>query len=323
LECDPQDYSFVTQSVVFFGNSQSVFSSRHFQALLNTACELVGVIDVPPSKRTSTNPSRTDLASFVAVARQRQVPVFEPASPNLPEFVKAISGLCPDLFLAVGYTNLLKEQVLLVPRLLAANFHASLLPAYRGKHPVFWALRHGERWAGLTVHMMDLGLDTGDILYQVRVRTRQRDSVATLYERIIERSVKLVGRLIEDAEAGKLQPRPQLERGASYYSSVSEDDFRLDWSQDAEQLRRWIQISPGQCFADVGGHRLFFLDAAVLKGAGDVPPGVLVQIGRSSCTIAAGAAALRLCRVRLSQREEESLPRLCRKLSLEPGTSLA
>jgi methionyl-tRNA formyltransferase len=312
----------VTLRVLFFGNSQSVFSNRHFQALLETSSKLVGVVDVPPSKRTSTNPSQIDLASFVAVARQRQVPIFEPASPNLPEFVQAISALSPDLFLAVGYTNLLKEQVLSVPRLLAANFHASLLPAYRGKHPVFWALRHGERWAGLTVHMMDLGLDTGDILYQVRVRTRQRDSVATLYERIMERSVKLVRRLIEDAETGQLQPRPQLELGASYYSSVSEDDFRLDWSRDAEQLRRWIQTSPGQCFSDVGGHRLFFLDAAVVERTGDAPPGVLVQIGRTSCTVAAGVGALRLRRGRLSQQEEESLPRLCRDLGLKPGASL-
>lgn len=309
--------------VVFFGNSQSVFSNRHFQALLETPCELVGLVDAPLSKRTSTNPTQTDLPNFVEVARQGGTPVFEPDSPNLPEFVEATRGLSPDLFLAAGYTNLLKAQILAVPRLLAANFHASLLPAYRGKHPVFWALRHAERWAGLTVHVMDLGLDTGHILYQVRVRTRQRDSVASLYERIMERSVKLVERLIEDAEQGRLQPRPQLESGASYYSSVSEDDFRLDWARDAEQLRRWIQTSPGQCFANAAGQRLFFMDAEVVERPNDAPPGVLVRVGRTSCTVAAGADALRLRRVRLSHQEEKSMPQLCRELGLVPGLSLA
>ena len=158
----------------------------------------------------------------------------EPSSPNLPEFVDAMRRLSPDLLIAAGYSQVLGEQILSIPRLLPVNFHASLLPAYRGKHPVFWALRNGERWAGLTVHVMDAGLDTGDILYQVRVRTRAQDSVATLYDRIMDRSVNLVGLLVKDAEEGTLGPRPQPEVGASYYSSVDEDDFRLDWTRDAE-----------------------------------------------------------------------------------------
>ncbi len=309
--------------IVFFGNSQSVFSNRHFQALTETPYELVGVVDVPPSKRTSTNPATIDFPSFVEVARQQVVPVFEPASPNLPEFVKAMSDLSPDLFVAIGYANLLKEQLLSVPRILPVNFHASLLPAYRGKHPVFWALRNGERWSGLTVHVMDTGIDTGDILYQVRVRTRKRDSVATLYDQIMARSVKLVGRLIEDSEEGMLRCTPQPESGASYYSSVHEDDFRLDWSWDAEQLRRWIQISPGQCSCDIAGRRVFFMDAEVVQRISDVSHGVLVRIGRTSCVLAAGKDALRVRKVRIDQESEESMPQLCQELGLEQGDSLA
>jgi len=309
--------------VVFFGNSQSVFSNRHFQALLETPCELVGVVDVPPSKRTTTNPATTDFPSFVEVARQQGVPVFEPDSPNLPEFVKAMSNLSPDLFVAIGYANLLKEELLSVPRILPVNFHASLLPAYRGKHPVFWALRNGERWSGLTIHVMDTGIDTGDILYQVRVRTSKRDSVATLYDRIMAQSVKMVSRLIEDAENGTLQHTPQLESGASYYSSVHEDDFRLDWSWEAEQLRRWISISPGQCFCDITGHRVFFMDAEVVQRTSYVSDGVLVRIGRTSCTVAAGKDALCVRKVRIDQEDKKSMSQSCRELGLEQGDSLA
>ena len=309
--------------VVFFGNSQSVFSNRHFQALLEAPCELVGVVDVPPSKRKSTNPATTDFPSFVEVTRHHGTRMFEPASPNLPDFVKAVRDLSPDLFVAVGYTNLLKEQILSVPRILSVNFHASLLPAYRGKHPAFWALRNGERWAGLTVHVIDTGLDTGDILYQIRVRTRKRDSVATLYDRIMGRSVNLVGRLIEDAEKGTLRRTPQPESGVSYYSSVHEDDFRLDWSRVAEQLRCWIQTSPGQCFCNVADRQLFFMDAEVVRRTGDVSPGMLVRIGGIYCTVAAGKDALRVCRARIDQEGEKSMPQLCRELGLAQGAPLA
>ncbi len=312
----------MTLRVTFFGNSQSIFSNRHFQALTQTPAKLVGVVDVPSSKRTSTNPARANYPSFVEVALQQGVPVFEPLNPNRPEFVETISDCSPDLFMAVGYMYLLKEPLLSVPRILAANFHASLLPAYRGKHPVFWALRNGERWTGLTVHVMDPNFDTGDILYQVRVRTRKQDSVTSLYDRIMDRSVDLVARLIEDAEQGTLHRTPQPESGAFYYSSVHEENFRLDWSQDAGQLRRWIQTTPGRCFCDIAGQRVFFIDARVVTSRSDAPPGTLIRIGRTGCTVATGKSTLYLRQVKLDQSGELSMPQLCHKLGLEPGDLL-
>ena len=205
--------------VVFFGNSEGAFSNRHFEVLPALPCDIVGVVNVPPARRTSTN-TAVAATNFVAVANERGIPVFEPSSPNTPAFVAAMQQLEPDIYLAVGYTNLLKAEVLSIPRLLAANFHASLLPAYRGKHPLYWALQSGEKWVGLTAHVMDQGLDTGDILYQVREAVLPGDTVATLYEKIMLQSVPLVGRLLADAEAGTLTRLPQGTEGASYYGAI-------------------------------------------------------------------------------------------------------
>jgi methionyl-tRNA formyltransferase len=310
--------------VVFFGNSQAVFSNRFFQACVESPCEIVGVVDVPPAGRTSTNTRALDgTADFVEMAHQRGVPAFEPSNPNGPEFVGLMRELEPDLLAAVGYLHRLKDPVLSVPRLAPANFHASLLPAYRGKHPVFWPLRNGERWSGLTIHVMDSGLDTGDILYQVKVRTRKGDTVASLYDRIMGRGIMLVPRLVREAGRGKLRPHPQPESGASYYSSVEVGDFRLDWTWPAERLRRLIQTSPGQCFCDVAGQRLFFMDAEVVAGEGDVSPGVLVQLGRTGGTVRAGQDAVRLRRLRMGQTAEQPMPQVCRELGLHAGDCLA
>lgn len=308
--------------VLFLGNSDSTFSNIHFQALSQTPAMVVGVVDVPPAKRSSTNPPSGDYPGFAGITRARGLPVFEPVSPNLPEFVEAVRALSPDLMVAVGYLFLLKPAILQVPKILAANFHASLLPAYRGKHPVFWTLRHRERWAGLTVHVMDPNFDTGDILYRVRLRTRQDDTVTSLYNRIMAKSVTLIPRLIEDAGQGRLRPTPQPETGASYYSSVQEDDFRLDWSRDAEQLRRWIQTTPGRCFYDIAGRRIFFLDGRVTGRVDGVAPGTLLKIGRTGCTIAAGKDALYLRRVKYADGDEQTMAQLCRHLGLKIGDLL-
>ena len=310
--------------VVFFGDSRSVFSNRHFDALTESASDIVAVVDAPLAKRKSTNPTNSSgVPSFTEIAKRRSIPTFEPDSPNRPEFIQTMQALSPDLFMAVGYTNLLKPQLVAVPRLLAANFHASLLPAYRGRHPVFWALRNGERWAGLTVHAMDNGLDTGAILYQVRVRTRRRDSVAMLYDRIIDQSVSLVSQLLDDLGRDALAPMPQGSAGASYYSSTTEEDFRLDWSRDAEKLRRWICTSPGQCFCEVAKQSVFLLDAECERLSVSRPSGTVVRIGRAHCSVATGKNLLQLRRVRLESGVEQSMAQLCRTLAVEVGSRLS
>lgn len=279
--------------IIFFGNSQSVFSNRFFNPLLDTPCDLAGVVDVPSSKRQSTNPwTGSGIPSFVDTSRERGTPVFEPLNPNTPEFEETLAGLAPDLFLAAGYMFLLKPPLLSIPRLLAVNLHASLLPAYRGKHPVFWALRNGERQAGLSAHVMDPHFDTGDILYQVRVRTRKLDTVSSLYDRIIDKSLSLVPRLIADVAHGSLPRIPQLQNGATYFSSASEADFHLDWVRPAESLRRWIQTSPGECWWRVADRRVYFLNAKVIRYRDAETPGELIRLGRYSATVATGQDAL-------------------------------
>jgi methionyl-tRNA formyltransferase len=281
---------------------------------------VVAVVDVPSNRRTSTNTRTTNGQGFVELAEKHSIPAYEPAKPNGPEFVQTMRDLQPDLFLAVGYLPRFREVLLGIPRLLTVNFHASLLPAYRGLHPVFRTLRGGERWAGLTVHVVDPGLDTGDVLYQVRVRTRRDDSVVSLYDRIMGRSVGLVGQLIADAQTGRLRRRAQGEAGASYFSSVSEEDFRIDWHRDAEQLRRWICTTPGRCFCDVGGERVYFADPELVKGV-SAAPGTLVSIGRTRCIVAAGREALSLGRLR-AQEGELPAADWCRKHGLKVGGTI-
>ena len=306
--------------VVFFGNSQSFFSNRFFFPLLDAPCDLVGVVDVPPAKRQSTNPWTTaSHLSFVDEARARGTPAFEPFNPNTPDFIEKLATFSPDLFLAAGYMFLLKPPLLSIPRIIAVNFHASLLPAYRGKHPVFWALRNGERLSGLTAHVMDPRFDTGDILYQVWVRTRKQDSVSSLYDRIIEKGVPLVPRLITDIVQGQLRRISQPEAGASYFSSVSEEDFHIDWTHTAESLRRWIQTSPGECWKMVGNRRVYFMDAEVICYSGAVIPGELIHLGRYSATLATGKDALAVRWVQLKGEDKRSLSRLCAELGLKVG----
>ena len=155
------------------------------------------------------------------------------------------------------------------------------------------------------------------------MRTRKRDSVATLYDRIMGRSVGLVPRLVDDADGNRLSRKTQAQSGASYYSAASEGDFALDWREDAEQLRRWICATPGQCFCDIAEQRVFFLDAELEPCAGPVRAGTVIRLDRTCCAVATGERALRLRRARLESEGEKSVAQLCRELGIREGDRLA
>ena len=310
----------MTLRVAFFGSSQNVFSGRFYEALTQTPSEIVAVVDVPITKRASTNPVKQEsILNFAQDAARRGVTVYEPTDPNSPEFVSTMQSLAPDLFLAAGYMFRLRADILAAARIVSANIHASLLPAYRGRSPVFWALRHGERYSGLTIHAMDDRLDTGDLLYQVRMHTRKDDTVTSLYDRIIAKGVKLVPRLVADATCNRLPRRPQPKEAGSYFSAVKETDFRIDWSQSAEELRRWIVVTPGQCFATIGQTQIYFLDAKLATNPQGAAPGTVLDIRRFGCTIATGDGALRLNRIELPTAKQMPMSQFCHESGLAIG----
>ena len=289
---------------------------------MNTPCEVVALVDLPAAKQGTTNPHPAGLAAFDDVARQREIKVFSPANPNEPRFVEKMQAAAPDLFIAVGYALILKQALLALPKVVAANFHASLLPNYRGKHPVFWTLRGGEIWAGLTVHRMDPGIDTGDIIFQVKVRTRRDDTVASLYGRIIDSSVGLVGKLVNEAEEGRLPRQRQPAGQGSYFSSTTPADFWIDWAWPAEKIRRHIVMTPGRCFSPVAGRPVYFSQAEKVRGWPDDLPGKVLKLGRERSIVAAGDGAVSIGRGRLAGGQDQALALLLRRLGICVGDRL-
>ena len=136
--------------VIFFGNSASTFSNSLFSALSRTEAHIVGAVDVPQGK-SFTTVKRPDkqVGDFIRLANNLGAKCFRPDSPNSERFIQECRNLRPHLFIAAGYTQIFKDKILSVSSLATVNFHASLLPKYRGKHPVFWAIRNREKYTGL------------------------------------------------------------------------------------------------------------------------------------------------------------------------------
>lgn len=311
-------------TVVFFGNSLDPFSNRLFQALVDTPAALAAVVDAPPSTRVAPFELPGRGWNFVQRANRRQVPVFEPEDPGEPGFIESLRALSPDLFVAAGYRPEMPKALLAVPHLVAANCHPSLLPAFRGHNPVLQTLRSGDRLGGLTIHTMTGEIGAGPILYQARVRTRGTDSVADLAGRIMETADELMAQLIADAEVGRLRAHAQAETDASSFPELTEDDYRLDWRWPARRIGRWVTASPGECFFEAMGKRVYVMDAERVRLQQVLPAGALAYIGRNSGTVATGEDGVRIREVRpADERGVVMFNEWLREQALEAGDALS
>ncbi len=175
------------------------------EAVLHHDCQVVGLVTLEPG-RAATTAGFVDLAT---AARQAGVPVLETGNLNHPGEVARVRDLKPDLIVVVGWTRLLGEELLALPRRGCVGFHASMLPHNRGRAPVNWAIIRGEKETGNTMMYLAGGADTGDIIDQQRVAIDDEDTCATVYDKVGEAGAAMLRRHLDGLLAGTAPRRCQ------------------------------------------------------------------------------------------------------------------
>ena len=161
-------------------------------------------------------------------ARQCGVPVIPITNCNRPEVLEMLREAEPDVVVSAYFTQIIKSDLLNMPRLGCINVHPALLPQYRGSHPIFWALADGKTVTGVTVHLMDAGVDTGPIIAQERVAIESEDTHHALYERVSRVGARLLrDALLISQATGRIDARPQLTTGeAAVYGEPTPEAYR-------------------------------------------------------------------------------------------------
>lgn len=166
-------------------------------------------------------------ASLLGLAFREGIPVFECVEVGQAGISEWLEGLSLDVVCVACWNRLVPEHLLKIPRHGFLNVHPSLLPAYRGPHPIFWQYWAGESATGVTVHWMDAGLDTGDIAGQREVRLADGLRGAEAEAQCARAGGELLGEVLLDLARGKTMRRPQS-AGGSYFPVPLKDDFDLD-----------------------------------------------------------------------------------------------
>ena len=194
--------------------------------------------------------------SVAELARSRGIEpvVFEQDAS--PEAIARVRAAAPELLFSFYYRGVLPEEILVIPRLGAYNVHGSLLPKYRGRAPVNWAVLKGETETGATLHVMTARPDAGDIVDQEAVPIGPDDTAADVQRRVTEAAVRVLERRLEDLKAGRVPRRPQEESAATRFGKRRPQDGRIDWSRTASEIHDLVRAVthpyPG-AFTDVFG----------------------------------------------------------------------
>jgi len=240
------------------------------------------------------------------MALARDLPVRQPR--NLGERFQAwLRDEAPDAVLVAAYGRLLPLAVLAMPRFGCLNVHPSLLPRHRGPAPIQWAIASRDRQTGVSIMQMDEGLDTGDVLRQVRVPLTAQDTAGPLHDRLADLGGDLLLEVLDSLEDGRPPVRmPQDPAAATLAPMLSRESGLVDWNADAASLEarlRGFHPWPG-CWTRFRGRilKLFPPALATPEDAGAPPGALLGLVDGRGLGVACGAGSLWLRQVQLEGR---------------------
>jgi methionyl-tRNA formyltransferase len=269
--------------VVFMGTPE--FAVPALKALVLNQYEVVAVYTQP--ERPAGRGRAPGLPPVKNAALEAGLEIVQPRSLKDAEEVAKLAAYRPDVIVVAAYGKLLPPPVLDTPQHGCLNIHPSLLPKYRGASPVAAAILAGDAHTGVSIMLLDHGLDTGPVLSREKVEILPGDTTGTLTGRLAEVAARMLPGVLEGWVRGEITPGPQDKAQASYTRPLTKEDGEIDWRQPAVEIWRRVrafQPWPG-AFTRWRGKRLEITAAAPLPGNGNLSPGTVVAVDREGASL--------------------------------------
>lgn len=290
--------------IVFMGTP--AFAVPSLEALVRLPHRVVGVFTQPdrPSGR-GQSPAESPVKRM---AMALKLPVYQPEKLSAPEAFEQLIALKPDLIVVAAYGHILRRNVLELPSFGCLNVHPSLLPKHRGASPVAGAILAGDTETGVTIMLMDEGMDTGPILTQTVLPVLPGDTTGSLTDKLAKAGADLLAQTVTLWQEGKLKPRPQDDALATYTKVITPQEGLMDWKLPARDL--WLRVRafnpwPGS-YTFWKGRRLKVVEAVPVDVTFD-RPGMAVPLPEGSPSpagVSTGRGTLALLRIQMEGKRE-------------------
>jgi len=227
--------------IVYMGTPE--FAVPSLDILVKNNFNIVGVITAPDKKAGRGQKIKT--SAVKDAAEKYGLRILQPTNLKSPEFLDELKSLNANLQIVVAF-RMLPEVVWNMPKLGTFNLHGSLLPQYRGAAPINWAVMNGEKETGVTTFFLKHEIDTGNLILQDPEPILEKDTVGTVYERLMHKGASLVLKTVQSIESNNIEATPQNEdQELKHAPKIFKDTCKIDWNKSAEEVYNHIRgLSP-------------------------------------------------------------------------------
>lgn len=282
--------------IVFAGTPE--FASIHLQGLLDAAeHDIIAVYSQPD--RPAGRGKKLKPSPVKALALEHAIPVYQPVNFKDPADQQQLADLQPDVMVVVAYGLLLPKVILETPRLGCINVHGSLLPRWRGAAPIQRAVEAGDKESGVVIMQMDEGLDTGDMLVTAGCEITDRDTSASLHDKLAELGISALNQTLRQLADGTAKPVAQDDSLSCYAPKISKAEAAIDWRQPAIDIDRRIRaFNPFPiATAQLDGQTIKLWRTSVVRESGE--PGTILHADKKSVLVACGEHSLAIEQMQL------------------------
>lgn len=287
--------------IVFMGTPD--FAAKALEEIINAGHNVILAVTQPDKPK-----GRSDKMVFSAVkevALAHNIPVFQPCKIKEAEAVEELTKYKADIFVVAAFGQILSKEILDMPRLGCVNIHASLLPKYRGAAPIQWSVINGDEKSGVTIMKMDVGLDTGDILYVKEITLDKKETGESLFDKLAELGGEAIVEALPLIENGSLVPVPQDDSKSSYAKMLKKELGEIDFNKSADVIERLIRglNSWPSSYTFINGKMLKIWDADVIDDNGTEMPGTISAVNHDSFVVKCGENSLKINEVQLEGKK--------------------
>lgn len=260
--------------IVFIGCVKS--SELFLRKLIQIKADLAGVVTKAESKFNA------DFSDLGIICREHQIDYRQIRHINDEDAKNYIKSKAPDLILCLGWSQLLDEEVLRIPKLGCVGFHPAELPFNRGRHPLIWALALGLQKTASTLFLMDAAADTGKIISQQYVDIEYTDDAAKLYDKVMEKAVAQLENLLEDFEKDAVHFIDSAEEG-NVWRKRGKEDGKIDWRMSARGIYNLVRALTkpyvGAHFLYQGKeYKVWKVEEVYREGFANIEPGKIIAV---------------------------------------------